>query len=81
MDRRPRLRERASSRSSRRRVPALGSESLVRQDFPRHPRQGMFVERTFKLQHRSAVNAFRFRIYGVSFMHNKATQTYVTYVT
>lgn len=49
MDRRPRLRERASSRSSRRRIPALGCESLVRQDFPRYPRQSTFNGCIFKL--------------------------------
>lgn len=48
MARRSRLRERAPSRSPRRRIPALGRESLVRQDFPRYPRQGTFLTGTFK---------------------------------
>jgi len=43
MDRRSRLRERASSRSSRRRVPTFGRESLVRQDFPRYSWQGTLI--------------------------------------
>lgn len=40
MDWRSGLRERAPSHPARRRVQALRRESLVRQDAPRHPRQG-----------------------------------------
>lgn len=71
MDWRSRLRERASSRSPRRRVPALGRESLVRQNFPRYPWQSMFNGHTLITTRRQSIHDTRKYAHVSFLLHNK----------